>query len=140
MGRMVKVGRDVCLDGGVADPVPLPAELPVPCGKTVLVLTRQAGFRKGGQHRVVRRLYRRRYGAHPELLEACLTGPERYNRRMDEIDRLEEAGEIFVIRPDGPVTVSRAERSVEKLDALYHRGRAAAEAALPAMKAFLGLE
>ena len=140
MGRMVKVGRDVCLDGGVADPVPLPAELPVPCGKTVLVLTRQAGFRKGGQHRVVRRLYRRRYGAHPELLEACLTGPERYNQRMDEIDRLEEAGEIFVIRPDGPVTVSRAERSVEKLDALYHRGRAAAEAALPAMKAFLGLE
>ena len=49
-------------------------------------------------------------------------------------------GEIFVIRPDGPVTVSRAERSVEKLDALYHRGRAAAEAALPAMMAFLGLE
>ena len=140
MGRMVKVGRDVCLDGGVADPVPLPAELPCVCGKTVLVLTRQAGFRKGGQHRVVRRLYRRRYGAHPELLEACLTGPERYNQRMDEIDRLEEAGEIFVIRPDGPVTVSRAERSVEKLDALYHRGRAAAEAALPAMKEFLGLE
>ena len=87
MGRMVKVGRDVCLDGGVADPVPLPAELPCVCGKTVLVLTRQAGFRKGGQHRVVRRLYRRRYGAHPELLEACLTGPERYNQRMDEIDR-----------------------------------------------------
>ncbi len=140
MGRMVKVGHDVCLDGGVANPVPLPAELPVSCGKTVLVLTRQAGFRKGGQHRVVRRLYRRRYGAHPELLEACLTGPERYNQRMDEIDRLEEAGEIFVIRPDGPVTVSRAERSVEKLDALYHRGRAAAEAALPAMKEFLGLE
>ena len=40
------------------------------------------------------------------------------------------AGDIFVIRPDGPVTVSRAERSVEKLDALYRRGRAAAEAAL----------
>ena len=140
MGRMVKVGHTVCLDGGVADPVPLPAELPVPCGRTVLVLTRQAGFRKGGQHRVVRRLYRRRYGAHPELLEACLTGPERYNRRMDEIDRLEAAGEIFVIRPDGPVTVSRAERSVEKLDALYQRGRAAAETALPALREFLGLE
>ena len=41
MGRMVKVGRDVCLDGGVANAVPLPADLPVPCGKTVLVLTRQ---------------------------------------------------------------------------------------------------
>ena len=120
MGRMVKVGREVCLDGGVSNPVPLPAELPFASGKAVLVLTRQAGFRKSGQHR--------------------LTGPERYNQRMDEIDRLEEAGEIFVIRPDGPVTVSRAERSVEKLDALYRRGRAAAEAALPAMKEFLGLE
>ena len=121
MGRMVKVGRTVCLDGGVANPVPLPAELPFASGKAVLVLTRQAGFRKSGQHRMVRRLYRRRYGAHPELLEACLSGPAHYNQRMDEIDRLEEAGKIFVIRPDGPVAVSRAERSVEKLDALYHR-------------------
>ena len=140
MGRMVKVGHTVCLDGGVANPVPLPADLPFACGRTVLVLTRQAGFRKGGQSRLVRRLYRRRYGAHPALLEALFSGPERYNRRMDEIDRLEEAGEIFVIRPDGPVTVSRAERSVEKLDALYQRGRAAAGTALPAMKEFLGLE
>ena len=139
MGHMVRVGRDVCLDGGVANPVPLPEELPFPTGKTVLVLTRQAGFRKGPQPYVVRRLYRRRYGAHPQLLEACLSGPERYNRRMDEIDRRQAAGEIFVIRPEEPVTVSRAERSVEKLDALYRRGRVAAEAALPALKEYLGM-
>ena len=140
MGHMVKVGRYVCLDGGVANPVPLPEDLPFATGKTVLVLTRQAGFRKGAQPYVVRRLYRRRYGAHPELLEACLTGPERYNHRMDEIDRMEAAGELFVIRPEEPVTVSRAERNVEKLDALYRRGRVAAEKALPALRQFLEQE
>lgn len=140
MGHMVKVGRHVCLDGGVANPVPLPEDLPFATGKTVLVLTRQAGFRKGAQPYVVRRLYRRRYGAHPELLEACLTGPERYNHRMDEIDRMEAAGELFVIRPEEPVTVSRAERNVEKLDALYRRGRMAAEKALPALRQFLEQE
>lgn len=137
MGHMVRVGRHVCLDGGVADPVPLPGELPFPTGKTVMVLTREKGFRKKPQRRLVRRLYRRRYGAYPELLTACLTGPARYNRRMETIDRLEAAGRLFVIRPDGPVTVGRAERSVEKLDALYHRGRAAAEAALPEMLRWL---
>ncbi|HJA25737.1 MAG TPA: patatin family protein [Candidatus Fournierella merdigallinarum] len=139
MGRMVRVGRDVCLDGGVSQGVPLPADLPFACGKTVLVLTREKGFRKGGQPYLVRRLYRRRYSGHPELLEALLAGPEVYNRRMDEIDALEAAGQLFAIRPDGPVTVARTERSVEKLDALYRRGRAAAEAALPALKEYLEL-
>ena len=59
---------------------------------------------------------------------------------MDEIDRMEAAGELFVIRPEEPVTVSRAERNVEKLDALYRRGRVAAEKALPALRQFLEQE
>ena len=137
MGKMVRVGRQVCLDGGVACGVPLPADLPFACGRAVLVLTRQKGYRKGPQAGVVRRLYRRRYAAHPALLAACLTQPERYNRQMGEIDRLEAAGEIFVIRPAEPVTVRRTEKDTAKLDALYRQGRRAAEAALPALEAFL---
>ena len=53
---------------------------------------------------------------------------------------MEAAGELFVIRPEEPVTVSRAERNVEKLDALYRRGRVAAEKALPALRQFLEQE
>lgn len=140
MGSMVRVGRDVCLDGGVANCVPLPADLPFEAGKTVLVLTRQKGFRKPPQRRGMKRLYARRYGAYPQLLAACLAQPDTYNRQMDEIDRLEAEGSLFVLRPGSPVTVGRAERDTEKLEALYGQGRAEAQAALPALNVFLGLE
>ncbi|WP_418453956.1 patatin-like phospholipase family protein [Allofournierella sp.] len=139
LGSMVKVGRDVCLDGGVANCIPIPADLPFPAGKTVLVLTRQQGFRKPPQSRPVQRLYHRRYGAYPALLAACLAQPEVYNAQMERIDRLEAEGRVFVIRPSTPVTVGRTERDKAKLRALYDQGRAEAEACLPALGAYLGL-
>ena len=139
LGSMVKVGRDVCLDGGVANCIPLPQDLPFAAGRTVMVLTRQQGFRKPPQSRPIQRLYHRRYGAHPELLEACLTQPEVYNAQMERIDRLEAEGRVFLIRPSTPVTVGRTERDKAKLQALYDQGRAEAEERLPALRAYLGL-
>ena len=47
--------------------------------------------------------------------------PLLYNRTMDLIDRLEEKGHIFVIRPEMPV-VSRTEQRPEVLDAFYRHG------------------
>lgn len=140
LSSMVRVGKDVCLDGGIADAVPLPEDLPFTAGKPVLVLTRQKGFRKPPMADATQRLYFRRYRRYPQLLASCLSQPEVYNRRMDEIDRMEAAGEIFVIRPNDPVTVSRTERNPEKLRDLYARGRAEAEACLPQLLAYLGKE
>ncbi len=40
--------------------------------------------------------------------------PERYNRMQEEIDRLEETGRIFVIRPEQPVRVSRLEQNLSE--------------------------
>ena len=55
-----------------------------------------------------------------------------------KIDALEEEGKAFVIRPRKPVTVSRIEKDVEKLSALYHEGRRDAEFAYQDLLAFLG--
>lgn len=57
----------------------------------------------------------------------------------DEIDRLEEEGKIFVIRPPRPVTVSRLERNRKNLEALYREGREEGEKRLEALRAYLGL-
>ena len=57
---------------------------------------------------------------------------------MDEIDRLEAEGKLFVIRPLEPVTVSRTEKDVEKLQALYDHGREACQLAMPRLRAYLG--
>ena len=137
LSSMVRVGTDVCLDGGIANCAPLPEDLPFETGKAVLVLTRHKGFRKPPMRRTTQRLYFRRYNRYPQLLAACLSQPEVYNKQMDKIDRLEEEGKIFVIRPKKPVTVSRTERDIEKLQALYDEGYQEAEEALPALLHFL---
>lgn len=136
---MVKVDGQVCLDGGICCSVPMPEELPLAPGKRVLVLTRQKGFRKKSQGAAVDTMYRRRYKQHPELMEACLNQAKQYNRRMDRIDQMEEAGQVFVIRPSTPVTVKRTERDVNKLRALYEQGYQEAMEQMDKLRAYLEL-
>ena len=137
---MVKVGEDVCLDGGIASCIPLPEELPFPAGKLVVVLTRQKGFRKKGQGPAIDQMYRRRYKTHPQLMEACLHQAEDYNRRVRRIEELEQEGKAFVIRPQTPVTVTRTERDVNKLRALYQQGFDETMALAGALIEFLGID
>ena len=42
---------------------------------------------------------------------------------FEGLDRLEARGKVFVLRPPEPVTVSRTEKDVVKLRALYAQGR-----------------
>ena len=55
----------------------------------------------------------------------------------EEIDRLEQEGRIFVIRPERPVRVSRLERDLKKLQALHQEGRETAVKLLPALRSYL---
>lgn len=137
---MVKVGNDVCLDGGIACAIPLPEELPFESGKKVVVLTRHKGAKKARPGSAIEKMYRRRYKKYPELMEACLNQPEDYNRRLAEIEALEEAGEIFVLRPQSVVTVGHTERDLEKLHALYEQGYHETLEQMDALKAYLGIE
>ena len=139
LSSMVRVGRDVCLDGGIADPLPLPQDLGIETGPAVLVLTRQKGFRKKPLPKASQRLVLRRYSRYPQLMGACLAQPALYNRRMDEIDRLEAEGKVFVIRPKDPVNVPHTEQNLHKLQDLYDRGHAETEALLPALLDYLGI-
>ena len=83
------------------------------------------------------RLYQQKYRDWPLLVEALRLLPVRYNELHAQINRLERSGRIFVIRPRGPVQVSRVEKDVGKLKALYEEGRHMAEERLPAMLEYL---
>jgi len=45
-----------------------------------------------------------------------------YNDILDEIEAREARGEIFVIRPERPLDVGRAERNKDKLYLVYDYG------------------
>ena len=126
-----------CLDGGVASAVPVDWAIEQGYEKIVVVLTRQKGYRKKPVGRTMLRLYQQKYRDWPLLVEALRLLPVRYNELHAQINRLERAGRIFVIRPKGPVQVSRVEKDVGKLKALYEEGRRTAEEQLPAMLEYL---
>ena len=62
---------------------------------------------------------------------------QHYNDTMDEIDRLEEAGEILVIRPSCDPDIGRMDKRPEKVMSVYQLGYADAQAKMEAVREFL---
>lgn len=139
LSRMITIDHRQYLDGGLSMPIPYEQAMKEGYEKVVLVLSRNHGYRKPPISRLHQKAYRRYFGPLPQLLDSIEAIPARYNRMEDEIDRLEEEGKIFVIRPPRPVTVSRLERNRKNLEALYREGREEGEKRLEALRAYLGL-
>lgn len=108
------------LDGGVTDPIPIRKSIHDGNKKNVLILTRQKGYRKKipSKRWNLNRLLYREYGL---LTQALEKRPLHYNHTMDLIERLEEKGEIFVIRPQVK-PIERTEQNLETLTSFYLHG------------------
>jgi len=125
------------LDGGPSMPVAYQKALEDGYHKIVLILTRHKGYRKKPLSRLTQVAARRSFQNHKQFLQTMEHSPLHYNAMMDEIDRLEEDGRLFVLRPSQPVTVSRTEKNVKKLEDLFLLGREDAKANLTALHAYL---
>ena len=105
----------------LADSVPISRMLRAGYKKAVVILTRNAGYRKKLSKKGVV-IYKKMYGKrYPELYRAICRRPLIYNRTMELVERLEKEGRIFVLRPETPV-ISRTERRPEVLKAFYSHG------------------
>ena len=105
--------------GGIVDSIPLAHALADGCTKAVVVLTRNAGYRKKIQGTRVPSFIYKKY---PLLQQAINRRSVVYNGQLDLVERLEVEGQAVVIRPQQPVQVDRIERDVHKLTALYDEG------------------
>lgn len=124
LAKPVEIDGFHYLDGGPSMAVGVKKALDDGYEKIVLILTREKGYRKKPFKKLRRMTIDRKYKKYPRFCYALKHSPMRYNMLMDEIDRLEDAGKIFVIRPQKPVEVSRTERDLAKLEALYLDGKA----------------
>lgn len=109
------------LDGGLADSVPLKHAMELGNDKVVVILTRNAGYRKKKLSPGMVEVYRRAYRSYPNLVKAVLTRSFYYNRTMNHLETLERQGRIFVLRPLVK-PVARMERNKETLTAFYDHG------------------
>lgn len=132
---VVDVDGIPCVDGGVADSVPLIHSMKLGHQKNVVVLTRNKGYRKKapGKNRL---LYTAALKKYPNLLNALLNRYRNYNRVMELVEKWEEEGHIFVIRPEVE-PVSRTEQNVEKLTEFYDHGYQLMKQRMEEMQAYL---
>lgn len=138
LAPIVRVDGRLCLDGGVAMAIPFQWAIDEGYEKLVLVLTRQEGYRKKPVSSAMAGAYARRYRRYPALVERLMAIPAHYNELQEQIERLQADGRVFVIRPDRPVNVSRVEKDVGRLRALYREGRRIALGQLDPLLEYLG--
>lgn len=134
VSRIVKIGSNKYLDGGSTDSIPVEAFQKMGYEKNVVVLTRDIGYRKKPEMRLLAKLMYRKY---PSFAEAQANRYLNYNRTVERILELEKEGSIFVIRPSEPPAIGRMESDPEKVRQHYEKGREAALSAMPALKEWL---
>ena len=132
---MVEIDGVSYLDGGLADSIPLIHCMRSGYRKNVLVLTRNKGYRKTMSHQKMM-MYRTIFKDYPELTRTICSRAYQYNKIMSAVERWEEEGKIFVIRPQNR-TVSRLESRAEVLVAFYQHGYEQMERQFDDMKRYL---
>ena len=136
MAPVVQVEGVPCLDGGVSVSIPYQKAIEEGYEKLLVITTREHGYRKQAVPRAAAQLYARHYRNYPQLVRAILNVPRRYAKELNELDKLEAKGRAFVLRPPKPVTVSRTEKNLAKLQALYDEGQETCRRQLEALKAY----
>ncbi|MGL4697502.1 patatin-like phospholipase family protein [Enterococcus larvae] len=137
VSKIRKVDERPYLDGGISSSIPYQRAIDLGYKKIVVVLTQDIAYRKPENSQRVNKLAARYYRKYPEFVNAFITRPQRYNEELEEINRLEREGRLFVFRPEHPVDVSRVEKDKRKLEALYEHGKIVTDQQLKQMVAYL---
>ncbi len=122
VSNMVKIGGKLYLDGGMADSIPIRKSIVDGNRKSVVVMTKEVGYRRKPIDKAQLALIKVRYAKYPRLVEAMEHRHQTYNECLDYIDHLEKKGKIFVIRPQKASEVARIEHDRAKMEKLYEQG------------------
>ena len=120
VSKMVDIGGNQYLDGGISDSIPVIQSMRNGNQKNVVVLTRDASYRKEPSKTLA--AIKLRYKNYPNLVRQMEYRHIRYNKTLDFIRKGQEAGKIFVIQPRNPVEIRRIEKDRAKLQTLYEEG------------------
>ena len=127
-------GREY-LDGGIADSIPISFMRQKGYDRNIVVLTRPHGYRKKKSKSVLlSKILLRKY---PAMISAMKNRHVGYNQTLDELEKLEEKGEVFVFYPKKEDLVGRTEKDPNRLQKIYDAGRRDALERLDDIKKFV---
>lgn len=137
VSRIVRIDGQPYLDGGMSDSIPIQKSVTDGNRKSVVVLTKEVGFRRKPVDAGQLALIKIRYAKYPKLIELMEHRHIAYNECLDYIERLERKGTVLVIRPQKKSAVRRIERDQDKMQALYREGLRDAQARYEEILRFL---
>ncbi len=119
VAQITEVDGIPMLDGGIVDSIPIVRAIDTGHSENVVVLTRNRGYRSKEPDIKIPPLIYRDY---PRLRVALSRRTQEYNKQLDLVERMEDWGEIIVIRPEQPLQVGRITSDIQKLERLYEEG------------------
>lgn len=134
VSKMVEIDGKKLLDGGCTDSVPVRAFLKMGYLKNVVVLTRHQGYVKKPENAWLAGIAFRKY---PAFAKALKKRHLVYNKNIQWIERMEQEGRLFVIRPSEELVIGRIDHDPEHLQSVYEIGRRDAQKQLSALKKWL---
>ena len=135
VSRVVQIGERKLLDGGMADSVPLRYFQSIGYDRCAVILTQPKGYiKKKNSMLPFMRVFLRKY---PNMIRTVAQRHHVYNENTAFIEKEEEKGNIFVIRPPAPLHIGSVEHKAEKLQEVYDIGRREGEKQLEALRRFL---
>lgn len=114
VSQITEVDGIPMLDGGIVDSIPIVRAIDTGHHENVVVLTRNRGYRS---RELEFKMPRFVYKEYPRLRVALSRRVEEYNKQLELIERMEDWGEVVVIRPERPLEVGRISQDVDKLNA-----------------------
>ncbi len=132
--RMVEIGGQKYLDGGIADSIPVRQAIKMGYDKVIVVLTQPDDYRKGPMNPMMIKAFYRKY---PNLMKTLLERHDRYNAQVEEVRQLEKEGKVFVIRPRELLNIKRLEKDPQELERVHGMGLRDANEAMGALRAYL---
>ncbi|MDE5946298.1 MAG: patatin family protein [Oscillospiraceae bacterium] len=132
---IVEINGKKYLDGGVSDSIPFRQAMRSGCDKNIVVLTRERTYRK--KEESIAKLVEFAYRHYPDFIKTYQKRPYNYNRCIEDLEKLESEGKVFVIAPDTTMNVSRTDSDTRKLKALYKHGYDVAMRSMPKLIEYL---
>ncbi|WMC91873.1 patatin-like phospholipase family protein [Kineothrix sp. MB12-C1] len=136
IGKVTDIDGIPMLDGGMADAIPIEKALEEGWDKVVVVVTRNAKYRKKKRYLYLT-MIRLLYHKYPKFARLVEGRADRYNHSLDLLERMEEEGKAFVLRPSDDVYLVNHEANVDTLRDYYHRGYEMAKEKMDELKEFL---
>lgn len=119
VSRPVEIGGIPYLDGAIADSIPVEQMQKLGYDKIIVILTRTLDYRKSKPMTWIAKWFYRHY---PHFVDAVNQRYAMYNRQFENVIKLAEKGDIFVIRPSVDLKIKRIEKDPNKLQVMYELG------------------